>query len=245
MPITILNQAHAWLDGTPLSRHKKSLQLEWPLSNTGRNETISGVSTTGNIMVCKSLPGKAFIGPDKHKRMYLIKHRRHSPVLPRMLLHQGPNDFSLTWAKYEALTLRKACVEIPCQCTGATVHGRVEVLRKRDGRRNKYVFTMVLEGREETFGWRRSRNNMIKDLGLSHNGYKLVRLTEGAHASSPNVPRASDRMEIVALAGRSHHVFPRCMSARFLTSFGQEWEVVSFMTLLAFWLWDRKRMMKG
>ncbi|KAI0505190.1 hypothetical protein F5B22DRAFT_628520 [Xylaria bambusicola] len=247
MSTSVIDHTWTWLDGTSASSHKKSIQLDWPLSNTGTNETISGVSSTGNITVCKSLPGKAFIGPDKHKRAYLVKHRKYNPILPRMLLHQGPDDSSPVWAKYEALALRKAWVEIPCQCTGATIHGRVEVLRKRDGRRNKYVFTMVLEGREETFGWRRSKNKMIKDLGLSHNGYKLVRLTERAHASSssPNLPRASDRMEVVALAGRSHHVFPRCMAAKFLTSFGPEWEVVSFMTLLAFWLWDRKRMMKG
>lgn len=104
---------------------------------------------------------------------------------------------------------------------------------------------MKIEEREETFGWRRSRNEKIKDLGLSHNGYKLVRLTKGSHSSSHDGPRTSDRMHVVALAGRSHHAFPRCMALRYLGSFGDEWELVSLVTLLAFWLWDRKHMMKG
>ncbi|KAI1369724.1 hypothetical protein F5Y08DRAFT_99 [Xylaria arbuscula] len=248
MSILIPENAHTWLDGNSASnqKHPDPTALKWPLSVSGTNETISGVSSTGNIMVCKSLPHIAYAGPDKYKRVYRIDHRKHKPVLPQMSLHKGPEPSSPIWAKYEALGLSKAWVEIPCLCTGSTIHGRVDVQRKRDGRRNKYVFTMLLDGREETFGWRRSKNRMIKDLGLSQNGYKLVRLTETVPpTSSPTVPRASDRMEVVALAGRSHHVLPRCMTAKFIKSFGQEWEVVAFTTLLAFWLWDRKHMMKG
>ncbi|TGJ79329.1 hypothetical protein E0Z10_g9433 [Xylaria hypoxylon] len=241
----ISNPAHVWLDGNS-TPHPDSTQLEWPLTASGVHGNLSGVSDTGVIMVCKSLPSTAFVGPDKHTRMYRIKHRKIQPLLPRLLLHQGPNDSSPIWAKYEAVTYHKAWAEIPCRSTGSTSHGRVEIRRKRDGRRNKYVFTMTIRGQEETFGWRRSKNAMIKDLGLSQNGYKLVRLTEGIHSSSSHTgPRTSDQMQVVALAARSHHVFPRCMALRYLTSFGDEWELISLVTILAFWLWDRKRMMKG
>ena len=224
MSTLISDGAHAWLDGNSASyqKHPDQTQLEWPLSISGTNETISGISNTGNIIVCKGLPNTAYVGPDKYKRIYRIHHWKHKPILPQMLIHKGPEASSPVWAKYEVL-LRKAWVEIPCLYTGSTIHRRVDIQRKRDGRRDKYAFTMFLDGREETFGWRRSKNQMIKDLGLSHNGYKLVRLTEAVHpTSSPTVPRASDRMEAVALAGRSHHVFPRSIIARFIKPFGQE-----------------------
>ncbi|KAI1423162.1 hypothetical protein F5Y12DRAFT_558058 [Xylaria sp. FL1777] len=236
----------AWLDGNSTSQQSllDSTQLDWPLTTTGQYRKISEISTTGIIMVCKSLPGVAFIGPDKYTRIYRIKHRKYQPILPKLFLHIGPSHSSPVWATYEAITLRKARIEIPRPCE-STVDGVIEVSRKSDGRRNKYVFTMMIEGRKETFGWRRSKNAMIKNLGLSHNGYKLARLTEGTHSSSYGTgPKTSDRMQVVALAGRSHHVVPRCMALRYLTSFGNEWEVVSLVTLLAFWLWDRKRMMR-
>ncbi|KAI0808606.1 hypothetical protein GGR55DRAFT_199375 [Xylaria sp. FL0064] len=249
-PVT--NNVNTWLDESSATRPNPD-QLEWPLTATREHKNISNISTNGVTMVCKSLPQLAFVGPDKHTRMYRIKHRKYRPLLPRMLLHNGPDDSSPIWAKYEAATLSKAWVEMPCRSTGSTSHGRVEVLRKRDGKRNKYVFTMMIRGAEETFGWRRSKDTMIKDLGLSRSGYKLVRLTKGAHhifASTSdsqvgNVPKTSDRMQVVALAGRSHHALPRCIALQYLASFGDEWEVVSLVTLLAFWFWDRKRMMKG
>ncbi|KAI0430758.1 hypothetical protein F5Y09DRAFT_341330 [Xylaria sp. FL1042] len=251
MSAPVVDDGNTWVDGSSASRPDPN-QLEWPLDATGEHRNISDISTTGITMVSKSLPHIAFVGPNKHTRMYRIKHQKYRPILPRMLLHKGPDDSSPIWAKYEAVTLRKAWVEIPCRSTGSTLHGRVEIRRKRDGKRNKHVFTMILGGTEETFGWRRSKNAMIKNLGLSQNGYKLVRLTKGASASSfasssqvGNVPRTSDRMQVVALAGRSHRVFPRCMALQYLASFGDEWEVVSLITLLAFWFWDRKRMMKG
>ncbi|KAI0465859.1 hypothetical protein F4859DRAFT_499483 [Xylaria cf. heliscus] len=238
------NPINAWLDGT--SAHRDPSQLEWPLTASRLHVNPSNISNTGTVIVCKSLPGVAFIGPDKHTRMYRIKHRKRRPLLPRLFLHKGPDESSPIWATYKATNLHEAWVEIPCRSTGSTFHGRVKIRRKRDGRRNKYVFTMTIGGREETFGWRRSKNTMIKDLGLSHNGYKLVRLTEGTHSSSAHSgPRTSDRMQVVALAARSHHVVPRCMALRYITSFGDEWELVSLVTLLGFWLWDRKRMMKG
>ncbi|KAI0399765.1 hypothetical protein F4802DRAFT_534250 [Xylaria palmicola] len=228
------------------SSHRDPSRLEWPTTASGANTKVSAISDTGVVVACKSLPATAFVGPDKHTRLYCIQHRKHRPLLPRLLLHKGPAKSSPVWATYKATTLREAWVEIPCLSTGATSHGRVKVCRKRDGRKNKYVFTMTIGGREETFGWRRSKNVMIKDLGLSRNGYKLVRLTEGTHSfSSHDGPRTSDRMQVVALAARSHLSYPRCMALNYITSFGDEWEVVSLVTVLGFWLWDRKHMMKG
>ncbi|KAI1750243.1 hypothetical protein F4782DRAFT_509783 [Xylaria castorea] len=238
------NPIDTWLDRN--STHRDPSQLEWPLTTSGVHISPSNISDMGTIVVCKSLPSTAFVGPDKHTRMYRIKHRKHRPILPQLLLHKGPTESSPIWATYKAATFREAWVEIPCRSTGSTSHGRVKVHRKRDGKRNKYVFSMTLEGREETFGWRRSKNEMIKDLGLSRNGYKLVRLTEGTHSSSSHSgPRTSDQMQVVALAARSHRLVPRCMALRYITSFGDEWEVVSLVTVLGFWLWDRKHMMKG
>ncbi|KAI0104966.1 hypothetical protein GGR51DRAFT_572020 [Nemania sp. FL0031] len=231
-----------WLDGS--STHRDPSRLEWPLTTSGAHIKLSSLGDTGVIIVGKSLPSIAFVGPDQHIRTYRIKHRRHRPLLPRLLLHKGPGKSSPIWATYKAITFREARIEIPCRSTGSTEHGRVKVYCKQGGKKNRYVFTMMIEGREETFGWRRSKSEAIKDLGLSQNRYKLVRLTEGTHASHAG-PRTSDRMQIVALAGRSHHVFPRCVALRYLTQFGDEWEVVSLVTLLAFWLWDRKRMVKG
>ncbi|KAI1125581.1 hypothetical protein F5Y10DRAFT_227791 [Nemania abortiva] len=233
-----------WLDGS--STHRDPSRLEWPMTTAGEHKKLSDLGDTGIVIAYKSLPTIAFVGPDQHIRAYRIKHRKHRPLLPRLLLHKGPDDSSLIWATYKAITFREAWVEIPCRSTGSTEHGRVKVRRKQDGRRNKYVFTMKIEGQEETFGWRRSKNEAIKDLGLSQNRYKLVRLTKGTHSSTSHAgPRTSDRMHVVALAGRSHHVFPRCVALRYLASFGDEWEVVALVTLLAFWLWDRKHMMKG
>ncbi|GAW13712.1 hypothetical protein ANO14919_031010 [Xylariales sp. No.14919] len=234
-----------WLDGNAASQPDLA-ELEWPMTTSGVHNRLSNLSNTGIFMVCKSLPSTAFIGPDQHTRVYRIKHRKHRPLLPRLLLHVGPSDSSPIWAIYEAVNFHKAWAEIPCRSTESTLHGRVEVRRKRDGRRNKYVFTMRIGGQKETFGWRRSKNTMIKDMGLSQNGYKLVRLTQGTHSSSSLAgPRTSDRMQVVALAARSHHIFPRRMALKYLASFGDEWEVISLLTVLAFWLWDRKRMMKG
>jgi hypothetical protein len=232
-----------WFDGS--ATHRDPSRLEWPTTTSGAHRNLSTLGDTGIIIVCKSLPGIAFVGPDQHIRTYRVKHRKHRPLLPRLLLHNGPDESSPIWATFKAITFREAWVEIPCQSTGSTEHGRVKVRRKQDGRRNKYVFKMKIEGREETFGWRRSKNEKIRDLGLSHNRYKLVRLTKSTHSSAHDGPRTSDQMHVVALAGRSHHVFPRRVALRYLTSFGDEWEAVSLVTLLAFWLWDRKRMMKG
>ncbi|KAI8945611.1 hypothetical protein F4801DRAFT_567759 [Xylaria longipes] len=244
MAILTSNPINTWLDGN--SVHRDPSQLEWPITASGEHVKPSDISDTGTTVVCKSLPGVAFVGPDQYTRMYRIKHRKRRPLLPRLLLHKGPSESSPIWATYKAATLHEAWVEIPCRSTGSTSHGRVKVTRKRDGRRNKYVFTMIIGGQEETFGWRRSKNAMIKDIGLSRNGYKLVRLTEGTHSSSSHSgPRTSDRMQVVALAARSHHLVPRCMALRYIASFGEEWELVSLVTLLGFWLWDRKRMIKG
>ncbi|KAI0437793.1 hypothetical protein F4803DRAFT_128514 [Xylaria telfairii] len=238
------NPINTWLDGS--STHRDPSELEWPMTTSGLHISPSSISDTGTIIMCKSLPGLAFVGPDKHTRMHRIKHRKHRPLVPRLLLHKGPDESSPIWATYKATTFHEAWIEIPCRSTGSTSHGRVKVRRKRDGRRNKYVFTMTIGGHEETFGWRRSKNVMIKDLGLSRNGYKLVRLTEGTYSSSSHTgPRTSDRMQVVALAARSHRMIPRCMALRFVTSFGDEWEVVSLVTILGFWLWDRKHMLKG
>ncbi|KAI0185572.1 hypothetical protein EV127DRAFT_196262 [Xylaria flabelliformis] len=240
------NPINTWLDGHTLSTYRDQSQLEWPLSPSGSHVKPSDISDTGTIVMCKSLPGIAFVGPDQYTRMYRVKNQKHRPLLPRLSLHKGPSESSPIWAIYKAITLHEAWVEIPCRATGATSHGRVKVRRKQDGRRNKYVFSMRIRGREETFGWRRSKNEMIKDIGLSHNGYKLVRLTEGTHSSSSHSgPRTSDRMQVVALASRSHHLVPRCLALRYITSFGDEWELVSLVTVLGFWLWDRKHMMKG
>ncbi|KAI0532977.1 hypothetical protein GGR58DRAFT_488327 [Xylaria digitata] len=231
----VSDSANVWLNGSPASKPSRpdQTELEWPMTASGVHENISGLADTRVVMVCKSLPSTTFVGPDQHTRKYRIKHRKHRPLLPRLLLHSGPSDSSPVWAKYEAVTYRKAWVEMPCRSTGSTLHGRVEVRRKRGGKEGKYVFTMMIRGRKETFGWRRSRSTMIKDLGLSRNGYKLVRLTKGTHVSSSHTgPRTSDRMQVVALAARSHHVFPRCMALTYLAEFGDEWEVISLVTIM-------------
>ncbi|KAI1307094.1 hypothetical protein F5Y03DRAFT_383868 [Xylaria venustula] len=246
MSSSVADHIEAWLDGSSAPRPDPN-RLEWPLTVSGEHKKISDINTTGIILARTSLPGTAFIGPDKYTRMFRIEYQRFGPLLPRMTLHNGPDKSALIWATYAAVTLRKAWIEIPCQCNGSTEHGRVEVERKCDGKKNNYAFGMTLNGASEKFAWRRSKRPMIKDLGLSQNGYKLVRVTKGVvpSSSSPTEHRTSDRMQVVAVAGRSHFELPRCLALRFLDSFGDEWELVSLVTLLAFWLWDRKRTMKG
>ncbi|KAI0973368.1 hypothetical protein F4678DRAFT_25382 [Xylaria arbuscula] len=245
MSSSVTDHVEAWLDGSTASRPDPN-QLEWPLTISGEHRKISELNTTGITLACTSLPSIAFIGPDKYTRVFRIKHQRYGPLLPRMTLHKGPDKSAPIWATYTAATFRKAWIEIPCQCNGSTEHGRVEVERKCDGKKNNYSFGMTINGTQEKFAWRRSKRPNIKDLGLSQNGYKLVRVTEGVGPSSSlTVPWTSDRKQVVAVAGRSHFELPRCLALQFHNSFGEEWELVSLVTLLAFWLWDRKRMMKG
>ncbi|KAJ2997713.1 hypothetical protein NUW58_g561 [Xylaria curta] len=221
MVYLICNPIRAWADRN--STHRDPSQLAWPLSESGVHKKLSTMGSNGTVMVCKSLPSIAFAGPDEHTRMYRIKHRRHRPLLPQLLIHNGPHESSHIWATYKAKTLHEASVEIPCLSTGTTSHGRVKVHRSSDGSRNKYVFTMTIRGREETFGWRRSRNTGVRDLGLSQRGYKLVRLTEGTYSSSSDAgPRTSDRMQVVAWAARSLCELPRRMVLSYFTSFGDD-----------------------
>ncbi|KAI1436495.1 hypothetical protein GGR50DRAFT_693108 [Xylaria sp. CBS 124048] len=247
MKMVIPGPANLWLDGAS-SRASRTDQThtQWPKTASGSHADISHMTPTNEIVLCKSLPGIAYIGPDKHTRKYRIKHRRCWPLLPRMDLYGGPNSSSPIWATYRAISLQEAWIELPCRSTGSTLHGRVKVFRKLEGRRNRYVFTMKIHGHEETFGWRRSQHPRTKSLGLSGNGYKLVRLTKSSVRPSPTHrgPRTSDKLQIVAIAGRSHHQLPRCAAFRYLTSYGEEWEVVSLMTLMALWVWDRKHMTK-
>ncbi|KAI2633392.1 hypothetical protein GGS21DRAFT_133368 [Xylaria nigripes] len=244
---TIPEFTNAWVDGSGPKIHRANeSEKKWPHTPCGTHVEISHMTPTGTVVVCKSLPGIAYVGADKHTRKYRVKHRRCWPLLPKLHLYSGPNSSSPIWATYRAKSFREASVELPCRSTGSTAHGRVKVLRKNDGRRNKYVFTMKIRGHKETFGWRRSRHPRTRDLGLSGNGYKLVRLTKSTRSSlSLQGPRTSDRRQIVAIAGRSHHVVPRRAAFRCLTSFGDEWEAVALVTLLAFWIWDRKHMSKG
>ncbi|KAI1820698.1 hypothetical protein F4861DRAFT_49442 [Xylaria intraflava] len=236
-----------WLDGSARrTRRQDLLKTEWPKTPSGHPADISHMTSGGEVVVCKSLPGIAYVGADTHTRIYRVKHRRCWPLLPRMDLYGGPTPWSPVWATYRAISFRQAWIELPCRSTGATTHGLVKVYRKHGGHKNNYVFTMKIRGHEETFGWRRSRHQRIKGLGLSGKGYKLVRLTRSVRSAATGCgPRTSDHLQIVAIAGRSRYRLPRCMAFRFLTSFGDEWEVVSLVSLLALWFWDRKHMRKG
>lgn len=235
-----------WLDGNTPDLSK----FEWPTTGSGRIAHLSRMTDSGVVMACKSDKGTIFVGPDKHKQTFRIKHNKKLwPLFPQLLLYSGPSDASPIWAMYESTSYQEARVEMPCRSTASSSPGHVKVHRMLDGKKNNYVFTMTIQGREETFGWRRSRNVMIKDLGLSHKGYKLVRLTELSgtgsgtqHFSSSLVPgpKTSDRLQIVACCARSHFRIHRFVAFKYLASFGDEWEVVALVTLLAFWIWDRK-----
>jgi len=104
-----------------------------------------------------------------------------------------------------------------------------------------YLFSMALGSREEYFAWRRSKKSTINNLRLNCKGYELLRLnTTGIHRSADASNKSSNNMRLVATCAASSTFNERTMVLRYLTSLGYEWEVISLVTLLVFWLLDRK-----
>ncbi|KAI1814261.1 hypothetical protein GGS20DRAFT_419365 [Poronia punctata] len=95
---------------------------------------------------------------------------------------------------------------------------------------------MTIGHQEAEFEWRHSQRSTINDLGLACQGYELVLLSRLIHFSTDDTSE-----QLVATCAASRRLVERVMVLRYLTtSFGYEWEVVSLMTLLVFWLGDRK-----
>jgi hypothetical protein len=100
---------------------------------------------------------------------------------------------------------------------------------------------MALGSGEEYFAWRRSRKATINKLRLSCKGYELLRLNiTGVRRSPDATNKSSDNVRLVATCAASSTFNERTMVLRYLASLGYEWEVVSLVTLLVFWLLDRK-----
>ncbi|CAG9977257.1 unnamed protein product [Clonostachys byssicola] len=161
------------------------------------------------------------LGVNKNEPLFLVRTPRLSVGSGDIILLNGTDKLETPLASVGALELKstKACAaELRLKPRpGGSFTQPVEI-NMTVGIQNKYQFTAPVgpNGQHETFEWRRSTGELVRDLpGGFQYGMKLVRLdgaTGGASSNGKVTVVGGDGKRIVAIFAA---VRPQCTSAKF------------------------------
>ncbi|KAI0004380.1 hypothetical protein F4779DRAFT_621435 [Xylariaceae sp. FL0662B] len=205
--------------------------FQWPKALLGGHKTFPDTfffmydhrTNTGKITIPK-LSAKKANGPAN----YLVVMLRD---MSSAIFYGGPTTEYPTWANFSVLPDQIKAPPRP-------KHAIIQIPPPRNGAEGNRILRLH---RKDTRPRNKSSSKAIDELGGGYRdrkGWKLVRMftpaTSPADAPPVKLPQSSDRLDVVAVFYYETTV-NLGFRIRFLTSFGEDWELATFLTAFIVW----------